>query len=162
MFISPVDTVCVEASHDFLLVFSRVGLWLENASVISVKRDSNLSIRAVRSRVESARILLTMPIDSVRLKGGGCSWVNDDGWVDGDRIEEGDAWFISRGTLVGDLRLGEFPRTSEKSLEPSDATDSKLGNSWSSRSESSSESSCPFKDPIFCLNWFWIIILFVQ
>jgi hypothetical protein len=38
---------------------------------MSVKRDSNLSIRSVLSRLESANIVLTMSIDSVRLNGGG-------------------------------------------------------------------------------------------
>ena len=151
MFISPVDTVWVEASHNLLLRLFLVGLLLENASVMSVKRDSNLSILSVLSRLESANILLTMSIDSVRLNGGGWSWVSDDGCV-GERVKEGERWLISAWRLVGDLMLGEFPKTSESSLDPSDATDSKLGNSWSSRSESSSESSWPFCDPNFCLN----------
>ena len=74
MLISPVDTVWVEASHNFLwLLFSleTVELLLfENASVMSVNRDSSLSILSVLSSVESARILLTISIDSVRVNGG--------------------------------------------------------------------------------------------
>ena len=71
MFISPVDTVCVAASHCVLLLMSLFGLLVENASVISVKRDSSLSILSVRSSVESANILFTISIESVKLNGGG-------------------------------------------------------------------------------------------
>ena len=71
MFISPVDTVWVEASHCVLLLMSLFGLLAENASVISVKRDSSLSILSVRSSVESANILFTISIESVKLNGGG-------------------------------------------------------------------------------------------
>ena len=152
MLISPVDTVWVEASHNFLwLLFSleTVELLLfENASVMSVNRDSSLSILSVLSSVESARILLTISIDSVRVNGGDWSCVRDEGWL-GERKEE--RWPpFSPFPWIGDLTLGEF-NTRDNSLEPSDATDSKLGSSWSSRSESSSESSFPFCDPDFCL-----------
>ena len=61
----------------------------------------------------------------------------------GERREE--RWPpLSPFPWVGDLTFGEFPNTRDNSLDPSDATDSKLGNSWSSLSESSSESSLPF------------------
>ena len=95
MFISPVDTVWVDASHSFLLLLSLFGLLVENASVISVKRDSNLSILSVLSRVESANILFTISIESVKLNGGGWSWFKDKGCEGDNNVEEGDARLAS-------------------------------------------------------------------
>ena len=66
MLISPVETVCV--ATDTLPPV--VGVVVEaaadvNASVMSVKIDSSLSIRSVLSREESAKIRLTTSIESV-------------------------------------------------------------------------------------------------
>ena len=94
MFISPVDTVWVEASH-LLLMLPLFGLLVENASVISVKRDSSLSILSVRSSVESANILFTISIESVKLNGGGWSWFKDNGCEGDNNVEEGDAGLAS-------------------------------------------------------------------
>ena len=65
-------------------------------------------------------------MDSVRLNGGLWRWFRDEGWV-GERREE--RWPpFSPFPWTGDRTFGEF-NTKDNSLEPSDATDSKLGNS---------------------------------